>query len=135
MQEPPQQSGSTPPGQTPGSAPSGEPPQGYAPPQGYTAPGYGTPPAYGPARPRANGMAVASLVLGLVGIILFVLFAIPSLLAVIFGIVALRQIAASGGAQGGRGMAIAGVVLGAVEIVLFVVALATGDGNFYFRVG
>ena len=48
---------------------------------------------------RTSGLAIASLVLGLIG---------GSLIAVILGIVALRQIKRSQGAQEGRGMAIAG---------------------------
>ena len=54
------------------------------------------------------------MVLGLVGILLFLFFAIVSILAVIFGIVAIGQINGSGGTQTGRGMAIAGMVLGLI---------------------
>lgn len=61
------------------------------------------------APPQTNGMAVASLVLGIVW-----LFWLGSLLAIIFGHVALRQIDSSQGTQGGRGMAVAGLVLGYV---------------------
>jgi hypothetical protein len=56
---------------------------------------------------RTNGLAVASLVLGIVW-----LWWLGSLLAIIFGVVALRQIEQSGGTLEGRGLAIAGVVLG-----------------------
>ena len=111
-------------------------------PQGYTAPSapaagppapwaQPTPPAYSaPQRPRTNGMAVASLVLGIVGLILFGFLAIPPVLALIFGLVALSQTKnAAPGSAGGRGMAIAGVVLGSIGIVFFVVwiiAVASG---------
>ncbi len=44
------------------------------------------------------------------------LYWIRSILALVFGYVALNQIAASGGTQQGRGMAIAGVALGWVGI-------------------
>lgn len=83
---------------------------------------------------RTNGLAVASMVLGIVGVILFVFFAIPSILALVFGLVALGQIGGSGGTQAGRGMAIAGVVLGGFEILFFVLLLASGS-SFYFHVG
>jgi hypothetical protein len=72
------------------------------------------------------------MVLGIVGVLLFVLFAIVSILAVVFGAVAIGQINKSNGWVTGRGMAIAGIVLGSIEIVLFVVAVATGGFHFYF---
>jgi hypothetical protein len=61
--------------------------------------------------PRYNGLAIASMVLGIVWV-----YWIGSILAVIFGHVALSQIKNSQGGQRGRGMAIAGVVLGYVGI-------------------
>jgi hypothetical protein len=70
------------------------------------------------APPRTNGLAVASLVLG----ILAMCYGITSPLALIFGYRGKRQIDESGGAQAGRGMAIAGIVLGWIGAV-FLVAL------------
>jgi hypothetical protein len=65
-------------------------------------------------------MAIASLVLSLVGVIpCFWALQIPGLLGFIFGIIGLRQ--TSGGARGGRGMAIAGLVIG---IILLVICIA-----------
>ena len=58
-----------------------------------------------------NGLAVASMVLGIVWI-----YWIGSILALIFGYVAKGQIDRSEGRQAGRGMAIAGIVLGWVGI-------------------
>jgi uncharacterized protein DUF4190 len=72
---------------------------------------------------KTNGMAVAALVLGIVGIPTYFLFGIVGILAVIFGFVARSQIEKSGGAQKGMGMAIAGIILGAVGIVVFVLAI------------
>jgi hypothetical protein len=65
-----------------------------------------------------NGMAVASMVLGIVWI-----YWIGSVLALIFGYIARKQIKQSG--QKGDGMAIAGIVLGWVglgTLVLVIVA-------------
>lgn len=91
-------------------------------------PGYGG----GPPRPsKTNGMSVASLVLGLVGLPLCFLF-VPSLLAIIFGVVGLNQIKADPN-QSGRGLAIAGIILGAVMLVLVVLALAFGQTEFNFE--
>lgn len=85
----------------PGSPPPPTPPPGYVP------PGMGAP--YG-AAPRTNSNAVISLVLGIAGLLLCGIFTgIP---AVIVGGKAKKDIAASGGAEGGGGMATAGVVLG-----------------------
>lgn len=67
---------------------------------------------YQQTRPT-SGMAVASMVLGLVGV---------SLLAVIFGHVALGDVKRNH--KDGRGMAIAGLVLGYLGIILWVVLLA-----------
>lgn len=61
-------------------------------------------------RSGTNGLAVASLVLGILW-----LCGIGSLLAVIFGIIALSQLSKQ--PQGGRGLAIAGIVLGTIGIV------------------
>ena len=78
-----------------------------------TASGYSTQPAIPPSAPAlgtTNGFAIASLVLGIVGITGFPL--IPSVLALIFGYKGKKQIDRSGGAEQGRGIAIAGIVLG-----------------------
>lgn len=89
---------------------SGPTTNGPAVPAGYLAPG-------------TNGFAVASLVLGLVGV---------SLLAVIFGHVARSQIKRT--AQAGKGMATAGLILGyigmaaGIAIVLAVAAAASRSG-------
>ncbi len=71
-----------------------------------------------------NGFAVASLVLG----ILWMSW-LGSLLAIIFGNVALTQIDRSEGEQTGRGLAVAGLVLGYVglgTLVLFIILLGIG---------
>lgn len=70
---------------------------------------------YMPIQRRTNGLAIASLVLGITWI-----WWVGSLLAVIFGIVAHRQINQSNGTQTGGGMATAGIVLGWLGIVVFV---------------
>jgi hypothetical protein len=54
--------------------------------------------------------------LGIIGlpICLFV----PSALAIIFGVIGLRQIAQSQGSTSGKGMGIAGIVLGSVGLLI-----------------
>ena len=70
-------------------------------------------------RSSTNGMAIASLVLGI-----FWMWGLGSVLALIFGIKARRQIDWSGGTQGGRGLATAGIVLGIIGIVGAVIVVA-----------
>jgi hypothetical protein len=75
-----------------------------------------------------HGLAVAALVLGIVGIpFCFVL--VPPALAVIFGLVATRAIKRSGTQHAigaGFGMARAGWILGAIGLLLFGAFVATG---------
>ena len=94
--------------------PSPPPPESQPPPPPgapASAPWSAPPPPY--TSQRTNGLAVASLVLG----VLFC-FAITGIVAVVLGNIALGQIADSQGAQKGRGLAIAGIVLGWVGIAL-----------------
>jgi Domain of unknown function (DUF4190) len=81
-------------------------------------PGYRTYPA-GAAMPmkRGNsGMAVASLVCSLVGVIpCFWVFQIMGLLGTIFGFVGLKQ--TKSGERGGRGLALAGVIIGVILVL------------------
>lgn len=74
---------------------------------------------YAPASsPRTNGLAVASLVLSLT------LFFIGPILAIIFGVVARRQIRESRGSQTGDGLALAGLIIGIVQLALSLVVIA-----------
>ena len=80
-----------------------------------------------PPSTTTNGLAIASMVLGIVWV-----YWIGSILALIFGYVARRRIKKSGGSQTGNGMAIAGIVLGWVGIgfLIFVIILAiTSSSN------
>ena len=46
---------------------------------------------------------------------------IPAILGVVFGVIGMKKVDASGGSLKGRGMALAGAICGAVAIGLFVV--------------
>ncbi|MGY1729149.1 DUF4190 domain-containing protein [Geodermatophilus sp. SYSU D01062] len=104
-------------GPTPGPA-AGGPPQGpYGPPP---APyGHGYPPYGYPVARRTNGLAIASMVLGILWI-----YWIGSVLALVFGYIARSQIRERG--ESGDGMAIAGIVLGWVGIGFIGIALLAG---------
>ena len=64
-----------------------------------------------------NGMAIASLVMGIIGIPMACSIIVPGL-AVIFGGVAIYQINQSNGSAGGKGMAIAGLICGSIGVVI-----------------
>jgi hypothetical protein len=66
--------------------------------------------AWSSAEPRTCGQAIAALVLGLIPCT-----CVPSILAVIFGHVALSKIDGSNGQLKGRGMAMWGLVLGYIR--------------------
>ncbi len=109
-----------PPGDPNAWAAYGPPPQ-YPPPYppGYPgAPGApGAWPGYGYGPPRTNGLAVASLVLGLIG---WAFCGLGSVIAIVLGFVARNQIRHSNGGQTGTGMATAGIVLGCIATSLWV---------------
>ncbi|MGW7412239.1 DUF4190 domain-containing protein [Streptomyces sp. NPDC054863] len=115
--------------QQPGGPPQQPPPpphQAYGTPyqpSPYGAQPYGGPQPYGmpPAPPRTNGLAIASLVTGIV-------CCIP-VLGLILGLVALSQIKKRG--DSGKGMAVAGIVLSSLSVVLVLVGILTGGlANF-----
>jgi len=74
---------------------------------------------------RPLGIATASLVLGIIGLITaFIGFGlILSLLALIFGAIAKRKIKNSGGFYTGKGMANAGFILGLIPLAAFLLVL------------
>lgn len=69
----------------------------------------------------AQGMAIASLVLGILG--LFIFGFIAGILAIIFGGIALKRIKANPD-QPGRGLAIAGLILGIIDVALLLILIA-----------
>ncbi|WP_254878775.1 DUF4190 domain-containing protein [Streptomyces sp. NA04227] len=116
--------------------PYAPPAGGHVPPGGYPGAGgpygglpYGAPyqpwPGYVPySKPPVNGLAIASLVLGL--------FCCVPGLGVVLGAIGLSQISKKG--ERGKGLAIAGIVTSALGIVLFALMLI-GGGWSDFREG
>ena len=93
---------------------------------------YGQPPAYGAPR-RTEGLAVASLVLGIAGFI--VCPVVCSVLAIIFGVQARTKIRQDPSLQG-AGMAQAGFILGIISAaivgivaIIFIIAAANSDSS------
>lgn len=104
----------------PGGSAGGYPPPpagtnpGYAPPVNsapYQQPYGGMPPVM-PVKQPGDGMAVASLVLGIISVACCYHIFIPGILSLIFGIVARSK------GTGKGGMAIVGIVLGAISILI-----------------
>ncbi len=96
----------------------GQPQQQWGTAQQWGQPPYG----YGQQNRGANGLAIASLVLGILW-----LFWIGSVLALIFGYIARSQMKSS--RQSGDGMAIAGIVLGWLRVAIFllnIIAIVSG---------
>ena len=113
--------------------------------QGGTPPPPGAPPFPNPVGPptgqqiqyvqvaaaKTNGYAIASLVLSLVG-----LCGIGSILAIVFGNMAKKEIAARG--EGGLGLAKAGIIIGwiglagvVLYVLVVIVALGASSGSNY----
>jgi hypothetical protein len=107
---------------------AGAAPPGYAYPPGFgPVPGYG----YPPPPPRTNGLAIASMVVSIVGAVSLLCTFCLSLLAVlalgggitgtILGFVARRQIRERGDA--GDGMALTGVIVGLITSIIGALAI------------
>lgn len=77
-----------------------------------------------PPKPKSNGLALASMILGILGItvgLCLIFFPVMPILAVVFGHIGLSQISRTGAP--GRGFAIAGLVTGYIGIALAVLWL------------
>jgi hypothetical protein len=101
------------------------PPAISAPAIGAPAPRAAAPPMAAasprPASQQTSGLAIASMVLGLLGFLMGFITGIP---AVICGHIALSRIKKAGGALAGKGFAITGLVTGYISVFLvFVVAI------------
>ena len=85
-------------------------------------------PSYGtnvPSRSLPKGLAVASLVLGILGLFtsFFLLGGLLGLVAVILGVLALGKI--KRGEADGRGLALGGIITGALAMLLTILLLVT----------
>ena len=105
--------------------------------QPYGQSPYGQQPYMQPAKPKTCGFSIASLILGIVGIflgvlgagcwaagalfpavrILAILFFLPNILAIVFGIMGIRKASRQG--FSGKGLAIAGLILGIIFLIIW----------------
>ncbi|UBU16963.1 DUF4190 domain-containing protein [Nonomuraea gerenzanensis] len=105
---------------------------GQLPPSGGFGYGQQPPPGYyPPPQPRStNGMAVASLVLGIIGLVFCGLTSIPG---VILGHIALNRIKKTG--EEGSGMAVGGLVTSYITVVIWVLCWLFFGGFFLWMLG
>ena len=87
----------------------------------------------GPSLPVTNGLDIASMICGILSLILFcfcggLFLGIP---AVICGHLSLNQLNAPGNCQQGRRMAIAGLVCGYLGIAFLIIMMLGGNGSSY----
>jgi hypothetical protein len=110
----------------------GPPAAGAAPYVGSVPPGYAGYDAASPYAPygqpvpqKTNGLAIAALICGICGFLLF----LPAILGIIFGFIARSQIRKSNGQQKGSGMALAGIIVGFAWVALIVLDIALVAGR------
>ena len=82
------------------------------------------PPPFSPTKQPSQGLALASMIVGLLGIFTAGCFGpIPGLIALILGWVALSQIKKSPDKFGGKPFATAGVIIGAISLAFYLLLL------------
>ena len=75
-------------------------------------------------KPRNNPLAIASLVLGIFGVVFACCYGagvIPAILAIIFGAVSRGDISRPGNNEGGLGMSRAGLILGIISVAIAII--------------
>ena len=77
------------------------------------------PPPPQPRKPQTQGLAVASMITGILGLVLGCLGPLPGIAAVVLGWMALSQIKQAPETTGGKPLAIVGIVTGALTIVFY----------------
>jgi hypothetical protein len=87
----------------------------------------------GPSLPVTNGLAIASMICGILSLVFFcfcggLFLGIP---AVICGHLSLNQLNDPGNSQQGRGMAVAGLICGYLGIAFFIIMMLGGNGSSY----
>jgi hypothetical protein len=77
------------------------------------------PPPVRPVKAQSQGLAIASMLTGLLGLFFGCLGPVPGLVAIVLGWVALSQIKRSPETVGGKPMALIGIVSGALTVVFY----------------
>jgi Domain of unknown function (DUF4190) len=93
------------------------------------------PPGMGYAAQRTDGLAIASLVIGIISLVCFFVCGgiVLGPTAAIMGFISRQRVATSGGTLGGGSLAIVGLVLGVigfvVSVIWFFIFAANGFNN------
>jgi prepilin-type processing-associated H-X9-DG protein len=82
-----------------------------------------------PAQPKTSGLAIASIVLGIVGLCTV---GLTGIVGIILGIIALKKIGRGGGQTAGRGLAIGGIVASIVTLLVGAIFVAA---SFFLWIG
>lgn len=70
---------------------------------------------------KTNGLALTALIIGIASLFFDFFYFIPSILAIVLGIIGFIQVKRTG--VKGKGMAVGGIVLGAVAILLWIILM------------
>lgn len=82
------------------------------------------PPPYRPPKQPSQGLALGSMITGIVGLVLGSCFGpIPGIIALVLGLTALSQIKKKPDEVGGKAFATVGVIFGAINIAFFLLLL------------
>jgi competence protein ComGC len=90
----------------------------------------GEPVAMNPTKPKTNGLAITSLVLGILSMIVCgvgIVLAIPGLIC---GFMGMKRVKNSGGVQKGWGLALAGTIMSGLVILMFPLFALIAIPNF-----
>ena len=68
---------------------------------------------------KSSGLAIASLVLGVISFFTLGLFGVGAIAGLVMGIVAMRRIRRNPSLYGGEGFAVAGIVMGCISVLTF----------------
>lgn len=76
-----------------------------------------------PAQQKTSGKAITALVLGIVSLCIPYIGLVTGIIAIIFGVLAMKEVDRDPHRVKGKGMAIAGLVLGAVALLLYLIVI------------
>ncbi|HEY3579484.1 MAG TPA: DUF4190 domain-containing protein [Pyrinomonadaceae bacterium] len=81
------------------------------------------PPPLQPHKPQSQGLALASMITGILGLALGCIGPLPAIAAIILGWIALSQIKQSPQTIGGKPLAIIGIVTGSLTVAFYILLL------------
>lgn len=105
----------------PAAAPMAAPAPASPAPSWNASPQMSAPPmAGGPAVVRTSGKAIAALIVGICSLCIPYIGIVSSIVAIVLGILGMKEVDRSNGMVKGKGMAITGLVLGIVVLIIYI---------------